>query len=107
MIIFINRNGLPWHGAPREYGPPKSLYNLYKCWCDKGIKPYIPGRKSRGKPIKHDKRRNRHVLAMIRESVLTLGSCKARQLNAGTCARKNTFTLSCCSWTAQSILPSQ
>lgn len=24
---------------------------------DKGIKPYIPGRKSRGKPIKHDKRR--------------------------------------------------
>ena len=26
---------------------------------DKGIKPCIPGRKSRGKPIKHDKRRNR------------------------------------------------
>ena len=24
---------------------------------DKGIKLYIPGRKSRGKPIKHDKRR--------------------------------------------------
>ena len=24
---------------------------------DKGIKPSIPGRKSRGKPIKHDKRR--------------------------------------------------
>lgn len=24
---------------------------------DKGIKPCIPGRKSRGKPIKHDKRR--------------------------------------------------
>ena len=31
-------------------------------WCrealkDKGIKPCIPGRKSRGKPVKHDKRR--------------------------------------------------
>lgn len=26
---------------------------------DKGIKPRIPGRKSRGKPIKHDKRRYR------------------------------------------------
>jgi transposase len=24
---------------------------------DKGLKPFIPGRKSRGKPIKHDKRR--------------------------------------------------
>ena len=26
---------------------------------DKGIKPCIPGRKSRGKPIKHDKRRDK------------------------------------------------
>jgi transposase len=26
---------------------------------DKGIKSCIPGRKSRGKPIKHDRRRNR------------------------------------------------
>jgi transposase len=26
---------------------------------DKGIRPCIPGRKSRGKPIKHDKRRYR------------------------------------------------
>jgi hypothetical protein len=24
---------------------------------DKGIKPCIPGRKSRGKPLEHDKRR--------------------------------------------------
>ena len=78
---------------------------------DKGIKPCIPGRKSRGKPIKHDKRRykrrnrieimfgrlkdwrrvatrydrcshglplrrsprrNRHILAMTGERVLTL-----------------------------------
>jgi len=27
---------------------------------DKGIKPCIPGRKSRGKPIKHEKRRYKH-----------------------------------------------
>ena len=27
---------------------------------DKGIKPCVPGRKSRAKPIKHDKRRNKH-----------------------------------------------
>jgi hypothetical protein len=26
---------------------------------DKGIKPCIPGRTSRGKPIKHDKRRSK------------------------------------------------
>ena len=26
---------------------------------DKGIKPCIPGRKARGKPIKHDNRRNK------------------------------------------------
>ena len=28
-IIFINRNGLRWCDAPREYGPPKT-------WCDCG-----------------------------------------------------------------------
>jgi transposase len=36
-IIFINRNGLRWCGAPREYGPPKTLYNRWKRWGDKGI----------------------------------------------------------------------
>jgi transposase len=36
-IIFINRNGLRWCGAPQEYGPPKILYNRWKRWCDKGI----------------------------------------------------------------------
>lgn len=25
-IIFINRNGLRWCDAPREYGPAKTLY---------------------------------------------------------------------------------
>ena len=26
-IIFVNRNGLRWREAPREYGPHKTLYN--------------------------------------------------------------------------------
>ncbi len=36
-IIFINRNGLRWCDAPREYGPAKTLYNRWKRWSDKGI----------------------------------------------------------------------
>jgi transposase len=36
-IIFINRNGLRWRDAPPEYGPPKTLYNRWKRWSDKGI----------------------------------------------------------------------
>nr|WP_308445930.1 transposase [Ruegeria spongiae] len=28
-IIFINRNGLRWSDAPREYGPPKTLYKVH------------------------------------------------------------------------------
>ena len=36
-IIFINRNGLRWRDAPAPYGPPKTLYNRWKRWSDKGI----------------------------------------------------------------------
>lgn len=36
-IIFINRNGLRWRDAPLEYGPPKTLYNRWKRWSDKGV----------------------------------------------------------------------
>jgi transposase len=36
-IIFINRNGLRWCDAPKEYGPYKTLYNRWKRWSDKGI----------------------------------------------------------------------
>ena len=36
-IIFINRNGLRWRDAPREYCPPKTLCNRWKRWGDKGI----------------------------------------------------------------------
>jgi transposase len=35
--IFINRNGLRWRDAPREYGPAKTLYNRWKRWSDKGV----------------------------------------------------------------------
>ena len=36
-IIFINRNGLRWRDAPKEYGPHKTIYNRLKRWSDKGI----------------------------------------------------------------------
>ena len=36
-IIFINRNGLRWRDAPKDYGPHKTLYNRWKRWSDKGI----------------------------------------------------------------------
>lgn len=36
-ITFINRNGLRWCDAPKEYGPPKTLYSRWKRWCDKGV----------------------------------------------------------------------
>lgn len=40
-IIFINRNGLPWRDAPKEYGPHKTLYNRWKRWIDNGIFAYM------------------------------------------------------------------
>ncbi|EHH66897.1 transposase [Gluconobacter morbifer G707] len=36
-IIFVNRNGLRWRDAPREYGPHKTLYNPRKRWGAMGI----------------------------------------------------------------------
>lgn len=36
-IIFINRDGLRWCDAPKDYGPPKTLYNRWKRWSDKGV----------------------------------------------------------------------
>lgn len=36
-IIFINRNGLRWCDAPREYGLPKTLYNRWKRRRDTGM----------------------------------------------------------------------
>ncbi len=36
-IIFISYNDLMWRDTPNEYGPPKTLYNRWKRWSDKGI----------------------------------------------------------------------
>ena len=36
-IVFINRNGLRWRDAPRDYGPHKTVYSRWKRWSDKGI----------------------------------------------------------------------
>ena len=36
-IILINRNGLRWCDAPKEYGPAKTLYNRWKRWGDMGV----------------------------------------------------------------------
>jgi len=36
-IIFMNRNGLRWRDAPREYGLAKTLDNRWKLWSNKGI----------------------------------------------------------------------
>ena len=36
-IIFVNRNGLRWWDAPKEYGPHKTLYNRCKRWSDMGV----------------------------------------------------------------------
>ena len=33
-IIFINRNGLRWCDAPREYGPHMTVYNRWKRWSE-------------------------------------------------------------------------
>jgi transposase len=35
-IIFINRNGLRWCDAPKEYGLHKTLNNRWKRWSEKG-----------------------------------------------------------------------
>ena len=36
-IIFINRNGLRWCDALKEYSPHKTLYNRWKRWSDMGV----------------------------------------------------------------------
>lgn len=36
-IIFINRNGLRWRDAPKEYGSAKTLYKRWKRWSDNGV----------------------------------------------------------------------
>ena len=35
-IVFVNRNGLRWCDAPKDYGPHKTLYNRWKRWGERG-----------------------------------------------------------------------
>lgn len=35
--IFVNRNGLRWRDAPKDYGPHKTLYNRWKRWGAMGV----------------------------------------------------------------------
>ena len=44
-IIFINCNVLRWCDAPKEYDPPKTLYDRWKRWGDKAI--FMPQPKHR------------------------------------------------------------
>ena len=36
-IVFVNRNGLRWCDAPKDYGPHKTLYNRRKRWSERGV----------------------------------------------------------------------
>jgi transposase len=36
-IVFVNRNGLRWRDAPKEYGPHKTLYNRWKRRGEMGV----------------------------------------------------------------------
>ncbi|WP_279483200.1 IS5 family transposase [Aureimonas sp. SK2] len=36
-IIFVNRNGLRWRDAPKDYGPAKTLYNRWTRWGEAGV----------------------------------------------------------------------
>ena len=36
-IVFVIRNGLRWRGAPREYGPNKTIYNRFIRWSRLGV----------------------------------------------------------------------
>lgn len=36
-IVFVNRNGLRWRDAPKDYGPHRTLYNRWKRWGEMGV----------------------------------------------------------------------
>ena len=33
-IVFVNRNGLRWRDAPKDYGPHKTLYKVRRSWAE-------------------------------------------------------------------------
>ena len=36
-IVFVNRTGLRWCDAPKDYAPHKRLYNRWKRWGERGV----------------------------------------------------------------------
>src|SRR4029453_3379174 len=36
-IVHVLRSGCPWSHCPREYGPPKTIYNRFVRWAKRGI----------------------------------------------------------------------
>ena len=36
-IVYVIKHGLQWKDAPREYGPPKTLYNRFIRWSRLGV----------------------------------------------------------------------
>ena len=36
-IVFVDRNGLRWCDAAKDYGPHKTLYNRWKRWSERGV----------------------------------------------------------------------
>ena len=36
-IIFVIRNDLCWRGAPKDYGPHKTIYNRFIRWSRLGV----------------------------------------------------------------------
>lgn len=42
-IVFVNRNGLRWFDAPKDYGSHKRLYNRWKRWGEQGVFLWMTG----------------------------------------------------------------
>lgn len=36
-IVYVIRHGLQWKDAPKDYGPPKTLYNRFIRWSRLGV----------------------------------------------------------------------
>ncbi len=67
-IVFVNRNGLRWCDAPKDYGPHKTLYNRWKRWGERGVFLRMMEGLSDRLLLRHRPRCNRHLLAVINES---------------------------------------
>ena len=70
-IILINRNGLRWRDAPREYGSHKTLYNRWKRWSDSISVPFCERRWHRtDRPSQYEKT----ILSVTCRSIHQIGA---------------------------------